>query len=725
MIRVDTSTGPKIRSRHLDRLAIVYVRQSTPHQVADHRESADLQYQLRRRAIDLGWSEARVLVIDEDQGVSGQAIDNRPGLQRLLAEVSLGRVGIVFGREVSRLSRSNKDWHQLLELCGLFQVLIGDADGIYDPADYNDRLLLGLRGMMSEAELHILRMRLHHGKLNKARRGELFTCVPIGHVRSAWGGIMLDPDEQVRAVIQLVFAKFDELGSVPKVNAYFASHRIQIGARLYKGAAKGRLEWRPTRRRALYEILRHPACAGACVYGRTAVEVTAKAAGRGKSGRRSVSQEEWICLLKDRLPAYLSWEQYEQNQQRLQENDRGRGASRSASGRAPTLLNGRLTCGRCGSPMGARNARPGANPRYACDQLHLENCGPLCQSLSAATVDRLIETLIFQAVQPAALELSMRAAEQSARDRERLHAHGQQRRERADYEAGLAKRRYETVDPENRLVARELERQWEQRLTELRQLEDDYARFCQEQPRHLTAADRQRIRTLAENLPALWQAETTTGADRRAVVRQLIERVVLTRRDTSEEIKVVVRWRGGAETRHEVYQSLRRYADVTGFKALRSRLTELRGQGKTGEQIAEALNREGQRTARGGQYTGWRVRTLCVRLGLTTVPAGVARPAGLPGRGEWWLPELAAELGVKPIVVHRWRWSGWVHARQLPGENGRCIIWADSVERRRLRRLRKHEIQNRGREAPEELRQPKPRPQRKSRRKQRDNAHSE
>src|SRR4051812_5271251 len=226
MNRVDTHTGSKIGGRHLDRLAVVYVRQSTPQQVAGHRESADLQYQLRRRAVALGWPEARVLVIDDDQGVSGQSIDNRPGFQRLPAEVSLGRVGIVFGREVSRLSRSNKDWHQLLELCSLFQVLIGDADGLYDPTDYNDRLLLGLRGMMSEAELHVLRTRLHHGKLNKARRGELFSCVPIGYVRSASGGIALDPDEQVRSLVALVFAKFTELGSVPKLTAYFATNRL-------------------------------------------------------------------------------------------------------------------------------------------------------------------------------------------------------------------------------------------------------------------------------------------------------------------------------------------------------------------------------------------------------------------------------------------------------------------------------------------------------------------
>src|SRR5215207_5823187 len=225
----------KIRPGHRDRLAVVYVRQSTPHQVASNRESADLQYQLRRRAVGLGWAEDRVLVIDDDQGLSGQSVENRPGFQRLLAEVSLGHVGIVFGREMSRLARSCKDWHQLLELCGLFQVLIGDADGVYDPTDANDRMLLGLRGMMSEAELHVLRSRLHQGKLNKARRGELFTCVPIGYVRSADGGIAPDPDEQVRSVVSLVFQKYTELGSLPKTHRFLIAHDIRLGLRAYKG----------------------------------------------------------------------------------------------------------------------------------------------------------------------------------------------------------------------------------------------------------------------------------------------------------------------------------------------------------------------------------------------------------------------------------------------------------------------------------------------------------
>src|SRR3954452_7193910 len=331
MNRIDTSTLPKIRGRPLDRLAVVYVRQSSPHQVAAHRESADLQYQLRQRAVGLGWPDSRVLVIDVDQGISGPAIDNRPGFQRLLAEVSLGRDGIVFGREVSRLSRSNKDWHQLLEVCALFQVLIGDADGVYDPTDYNDRLLLGLRGMMSEAELHVLRTRLHHGKLNKARRGELFTCVPAGYVRSASGGIALDPDEQVRSVVALVFAKFTELGSVPKLTTYFAANGIRLGVRVYKGSEKGQLRWRPATRVAWYRMLRHPFYAGAYAYGRRRSEPVVQAGERGKSGRRSLPPEEWICLIRDLLPAYTSWDEYEQNRQRLAANDRGRGASRSAS----------------------------------------------------------------------------------------------------------------------------------------------------------------------------------------------------------------------------------------------------------------------------------------------------------------------------------------------------------------------------------------------------------
>jgi DNA invertase Pin-like site-specific DNA recombinase len=476
MSRVDPALpfAHKVRPRHRDRLAVVYVRQSSAQQVASNRESADLQYQLRQRAVALGWADDRVLVIDDDQGISGSAVENRPGFQRLLAEVSLGHVGVIFGREVSRLSRSCRDWHQLLELCALFQVLIADADGVYDPTDPSDRLLLGLRGMMSEAELHVLKSRMHQGKLNKARRGELFTCVPRGYVRSPEAGIALDPDEQVRSVVALVFAKFAELSTLTKVHAYLVAHNIQLGLRVYKGPGKGRLVWQRPRRSALYEMLRHPFYAGAYAYGRSPLDPTRRVAGRPKSGRRNAPPEEWVCLLKDTVPAYITWEQHEENRRRLAASDLGRGA-KTATGRAPTLLNGMVRCGRCGRPMGARNARVSANPRYACDREFLEFGGPRCQGVVAAYPDRLIESLVLQAVEPASLELSLRASERAEQDRERLHAHWKRRLERAAYDADRAWRQYDAVDPANRLVARELERQWEATLAERRRLDEESA----------------------------------------------------------------------------------------------------------------------------------------------------------------------------------------------------------------------------------------------------------
>jgi DNA invertase Pin-like site-specific DNA recombinase len=691
--------GHKIRPQQRDRLAIVYIRQSTSHQVVSNRESADLQYQLRQRAVTLGWTEDRVLVIDDDQGVSGTTVENRPGFQRLLAEVSLGHVGIVFGREMSRLSRSCRDWHQLLELCALFQVLIADADGVYDPTEPSDRLLLGLRGMMSEAELHVLKARMHQGKLNKARRGELFTCVPVGYVRSADHGIIKDPDEQVRSVVSLVFVKFAELGSLPKTHAYFVANNIQLGQRVYKGPGKGQLIWQRPRRRALYGMLRHPIYAGAYAYGRSAFDPTRRIAGKPKSGRGTASPENWICLLKDKVPAYISWEQYEQNSRRLTANDRGPG-SKKATGRAPTLLNGIVRCGRCGQPMAARNARVSANPRYACDREFQEFGGPRCQSVVAAYPDRLIETLVLKAVEPASLELSLRTAERAEQDRERLHTHWKHRLERAGYEVDRTKRQYDAVDPANRLVARELERQWEQKLSEKQRLDEEYARFLAEQPRHLSVSDRERIGTLARDLPGLWRSPTTSGGDRRAIVRLLIEHVDLTRHGETERIDMVIHWRGGSTTRHEVRQGLRKSASIERFAELQPRIVTLRGDGLTADAIADILNAEGHRVARGEKYTGYCVRRLWIRFGLAGIPAGVRDASDLPGPSEHWLPKLAKRLGAKPIVVHRWRWAGWVHARQLRGENGRWIVWANAEEMSRLRQLRAYEIKHHGRHPP-------------------------
>jgi DNA invertase Pin-like site-specific DNA recombinase len=709
-----SSFGHKIRPRHCERLAIVYVRQSTPQQVQDHRESADLQYQLRRRAVELGWQDSRVLVIDDDQGCSGQSVENRPGFQRLLAEVSLGHVGIVFGREMSRLARSNKDWHQLLELCGVFQVLLADADGVYDPADFNDRLLLGLKGTMSEAELHILKSRLHQGKLNKARRGELFTCVPIGYVRSAEGGVALDPDEQARSVLHLVFAKFAELGTVPKVLAYLRANDLRIGVRSHRGPMKGQLVWRPARRGLLYDILRHPFYAGAFVYGRTRDDPTRKLAGVPR--RRLMPSDEWLCLLKDRVPAYISWDQYEANRERLRNNDFDRVRSSSASSatsvsgklRKPaTLLNGRVRCGRCGGAMSVRNTHRSSSPRYACDRSKVEYGESRCQSVAASALDGLLEEAILRAVEPASLKLSIRAAEHAEKDRKDLHVQWKHKRERAEYDVQRARRQYDAVDPENRLVARELERQWEEKLADQQRLEEAFARFRSEQPRELSQFDRERIASLATDLPALWHAKTTTSSDRRAVVRLLVDRVEISRRDVSELIDVVIAWRHGTASRHVVHQGLIRYDQLVDFKALKARIEHLRQAGQNAEQIAKALNREGYRPARGKQFTGHRVRRLSVRLGLTSLPPGARDPQDLPGKDEWWLPRLAEELDIDRNVLHRWRRTGWLRCRRLIGDQGPWIIWANQGERKRLRKLRTYELSHHGKPIPQELTTPR------------------
>jgi DNA invertase Pin-like site-specific DNA recombinase len=690
--------GPKIRPRHHERLAVVYVRQSTVQQVAGNRESADLQYQLRRRAVQYGWSEARVLVIDDDQGMSGQTIEGRLGFQRMLAEVSLGHVGIVFGREMSRLARSCKDWHQLLELCALFQVLLADADGVYDPSDPNDRMLLGLRGMMSEAELHVLRSRLLQGRLNKARRGEVLGFVPIGYVRTAEGGVAFDPDEQARAAVRLVFEKTAELGSARRAHAFLLAHDIRLGVRSYRGPDQGVLGWRTPRLSTLYDMLRHPFYAGAYAYGRSVIDPTRRVG--GKPGRRSARPEEWVCLIRDAVPAYITWEQYEENCRRMAENDRGREPSRNRV-RATPLLNRMVRCGRCGRPMVACKTHEVREPRYACDPGHHERAGVTCQSVSAIPIDRLVESLVLNAVQPAALELSLRAAEHLGRDRDRIHASWRQKLERAKYEADRARRQYDAAEPENRLVARELERRWEQTLTALQCLEEDYARFQTEQPHKISTADRERIRALADDLPTLWAAATTRGTDRREVVRLLLDHVEIAREGRSEGVAVTVHWRGGGVSRHRVRQRVRSYRHLRAFDALRSRMAGLSADGRTGADIARILNAEGFVMPRGDAYTGPTVRHLLRRLGIAQRRIGPG-----PGIQEWWLPDLAAELNVPRSVIYRWQRSGYLVVRQRAGDQSDWIIRADVEELQRLRRLRSFEESHRCQRPPDCLTKP-------------------
>lgn len=407
----------KIRDRHWERLAIVYVRQSSPHQVVENRESRERQYALANLAQQFGWSADRVLVIDEDQGLSGKCSENRNGFQRLLAEVTLDHVGLVLGLELSRLARSCKDWHHLVEVCAVFDTLLYDQDGVYNANDSNDRLLLGMKGAMSEYELITLRNRLERGRDNKAARGELFLHLPIGYVKSPSGEVMQEPDEQARGIVQLVFDKFEELGTVWRVFRYLKQNKIQFGYRCLRGPKRGQLEWRrPTHNRIL-AMLRHPIYAGAYAYGFHRPGRKNPVSGQVEGGKWFLSPNEIRVLIQGRVPAYISWERYLANQRRLNENRSFPGAQGAArAGRA--LLSGLVVCGRCGHRMNVGYQPPRKKkPHYWCDShLYGESEQP-CFGLKAPPVDELVAQQVLLALEPAAVDLSLQAATDIKRDR--------------------------------------------------------------------------------------------------------------------------------------------------------------------------------------------------------------------------------------------------------------------------------------------------------------------
>lgn len=434
----------KVQPRHQERSAVVYVRQSTAQQVLDHQESTRLQYGLVAWARELGWAADRIVVIDDDLGKSGTSIEGRVGFQRLVSEVSLGQVGLILGVEMSRLARSCADWHRLLELCALFGTLLGDGDGIYDPTQYNDRLLLGLKGTLSEAELHLLKQRMRQGVLNKARRGELAVALPSGYVRRAAGEVTFDPDEQVQHVVRLVFRKFEELGTLNAVLRYLVRHQIQIGIRVREGPAKGELVWHRPNRVLLQGMLKNPVYAGAYAYGRRRVDARRQQPGRPRTGRWTASPAEWLVLLPDRLPAYITWEQYERNQARLRAN-RARADEVGAVRNGPALLTGLAVCGRCGCRMTLHYGEDGRRYTYVCIRQLTDYGEPPCQQVAGRCLDTFVQRWVLAALAPAALELSLEAAQHLERERTDLLRLWQQRRERAAYEADRAGRQYRLV----------------------------------------------------------------------------------------------------------------------------------------------------------------------------------------------------------------------------------------------------------------------------------------
>jgi len=653
-------SSPKVRPDHLDRPALIYVRQSSPMQVRDHTASTARQYDLAQFADRLGWPKERIRVIDQDQGHSGVSALGRDGFQHLMAEVGLGRAGAVLSLEASRLARSCSDWYRLIEICGLTDTLVIDEDGVYDPTQYNDRLLLGIKGTMSEAELHWIRSRLLGGKLEKARSGQLRFRPPTGLVYDPAGQILFDPDEQVQHALRLLFDTFEQVGAALGVVQYFAQNRLSFPTRLHGGIRDGQLLWRPLDHGRVLAVLHNPSYAGTYVYGRTKTRnaLLPGEAPRIKGRTRRLPVEDWPSVLHDHHPGYITWEQFQRNQQRLIENctsqhQEHRGALREGA----ALLQGLVLCGRCGRRMTIRYMDNGKIPLYECNQLHKQLGEKSCQSLRGDRIDVVVAGTFLEAMRPAQLEVSMAAIDQIAQQARRVDRQRELIVERARYEAELARRRFLAIDPENRLVGRTLERDWEAKLAEVERLEQESATRPAPLVRLVDPEERAGILALAQDLPALWQAATTTHADRKQLLGFLIKDIFLTRADAT--IEVSIRWQTEACTVVSIPRPQRscdaRRTDPVALARLRALAADT-----PDRRIAEILNQEGFRSGTGRQFTQNIVKqlryTYSIVSGCPEGPAACAEGCRADGRCS---SKAAAEiLNVNVSTIADWCQSG-------------------------------------------------------------------
>jgi DNA invertase Pin-like site-specific DNA recombinase len=661
------TSSTKILTAHLAKLAYLYIRQSSLMQVKQNCESTDLQYRLVERATRLGWPADRVQIIDEDLGKSGASSENRSGFQHLITEVSLGKVGLVVSLDASRLARNNSDWYKLLELCSIFGVLIADAEQLYDPRNYHDRLLLGLTGMMSEAELHHLRMRLQTGSRNKAERGQLQLPLPAGLARTRTGEIILNPDQEIQERIGLVFEKFCQLGSARSVLRYLQQNQFQLPARPLIGSSPQEIVWSPATASYILQILKNPAYAGAYVYGRQKFEPTQRKAGRPNSGRVSVPIEQWVVCIEQAHPGYISWEEYMANQHKLQSNSNNYKKGRSGAVRqGQALLQGIVFCGRCGRQMKLHYSGPKGNyPVYQCDTDHHNVNKPICQAVRALQIDEETERLILAALAPDQIAIAVAALTEIEKETALLERQWLLKRERAQYEAERAHRQYNSVEPENRLVARSLEKIWEEKLRQLEKIEQGYKQWQKQNQVAITETDRAEILALGENLPKLWYDPNTTPADRKQIIRLLIRDVNLDQMRVSGKIWVKINWQTGVSSQHWVKRRVSRYKDHADLESLERRVRELRDAGNKDADIAEQINKEGFATTRGTRFHQQLIFLLRKRWGIaaTRVSGKDRNPLRWPD-GSYSIQGIAKLLGVSRATVYKWLMDGILKGKQ-------------------------------------------------------------
>jgi DNA invertase Pin-like site-specific DNA recombinase len=638
------SMTPVAQPHHLSRKAVVYIRQSTGHQVLTNIESQQLQHAMREHARQLGWPDERIEVVETDLGRSAQSTERRDGYKALLADVALGQVGIVLSYESTRLSRNCTDWYPLLDLCAYNQCLIADRDGVYDASTPNGRLLLGMKGIVSEVELHTLRGRLIAGVQQKAQRGDLALALPAGLLRQEDGGVVKDPDRAVQHAITLVFQTFLARKAASQVVRLLRDQ----GLRLPRRHRNCETVWRTPTVAAVIAIIRNPAYAGTFVYGKTRMQVQP---GRGRPQQRRLPLAEWKVIVHDRYPAYVTWETFTRLQAMLDDNyasyahNQRRGVPRPGA----ALLQGIVYCGSCGHKMTVQYK--GGN-QYLCTYLRSQAHAPVCQRLPADPVDQQVVVAFFDALAPAELDLYEQALAQRRQQQAELDQAQRYSVQRLEYEADQARRRYEQVDPAYRLVAAELERRWEAALQALQEAQEHYARLrpVPEDAMAMTIppALREAFRTLGHSLPTLWHQDTLSRAQRKALLRCLIDKVVL-HRVTPDTITTRIVWRGGAVSELEVPCTVGTLRDVTGFAHMEAEVLRLETQGQSDEDIAQRLTAKGFRSPQRPRVLVSTVRTIRLRHGRLHRYRG-PRPRRVPR--SLTVPQIAAAVGVKPHWVY-------------------------------------------------------------------------
>ena len=646
----------KITEQHRHRRAIVYVRQSTPTQLERNHESRARQYALRQRAIELGWPAASVSVVDEDLGRSGASSDGRLGFKELVAEVGLGHVGLILSLETSRLARSSADWHQLLDLCALTGALIADQDGIYSPGNFNDRLLLGLKGTMSEAELHLIRARLDGGLRNKAQRGELELSLPVGLDRDEDGRIVICADEQVRHALGRVFELWRRIGSARQVVSVLRDEGQRVPRRT---VGSRRVRWASATYGSVHAFLTNPAYAGAFVFGRTSQKKQLDATGRVRRRTIDLPLEQWSVCLPEHHPGYVTWDEYLATRERLRQNVRPRGEGGGAAREGVALLQGIVRCGRCGRRMQvAYSGNNGQVPRYACVRAHqLHGTDSACQSLGALRLEKAVTAAFLEAITPA----GVRACTEAIGELERQHEDrltGQRLAvERAEFEAGRAQRQFDACEPEHRLVARTLESRLEVSLAELERERRKLAELETRRPEPLTEAERRALTRLIRDLPRLWTADTTTARDRKELLRTLITEVIITINQQPRRAEVQIVWEGGARTELTVplvKRGTERNRTSEDTVELVRKLAAHTGD----QQIAAILNKQGRRTGTGLPFNQPRVAYLRVKHAIP------AAPPPDPDSDLFTVEQAASELGVAKTTIYRWLRAGLLPAEQ-------------------------------------------------------------